>query len=196
MPAVNSVITYGDLNNSILTYIRSVSKTVDGNYLPGSLTGGYSIEVGRVNAGDGHSGYPPAVCTKRLNSTPISVVSYSTLTNLLTNFLSSKGIASNRIVSTQGILYYINAIAVFLENQLTYVGGVSTAIATKSYVSSSQVKGQYGEGTVTADMVNQAIDGLCSSICSLNKANNVSYSYSMTSCSSSSSSAFIVYYKL
>lgn len=196
MPEVNSVITYEDLNNNILMYIWYVSETVGGNYLPESLTGGYSIEVGKVDAGDGYSGYPPAVCTKHLDSTPISDVSYSTLTNLLTNFLSSKGIASNRIVSTQGILYYINAIAVFLENQLTYVGGVSTAIATKSYVSSSQVKGQYGEGTVTADMVNQAIDGLCSSICSLNKVNNVSYSYSMTSCSSSSSSAFIVYYKL
>ena len=55
MPAVNSVITYEDLNNSILTYIRYVSETVDGNYLPGSLSGGYSIEVARTNAGDAYT---------------------------------------------------------------------------------------------------------------------------------------------
>lgn len=198
MPNANSTITYSDLNDQILSYIISYADNIDESP-SSSVSSGYSSVVASVQGGASSRG-PGIVtieCIKRSSSGYVSNVSSSTLRSLLNSFLSSRGIAAGKVVSTSGILYYMTSMAIFLERQLHFLGGSNTKYReTLSSTSSSKPSFEYSEGDLSAETVTAALNNLVNSIASSSRASHVDYSYSISSCSSSTSCSYIVYYKL
>lgn len=198
MPSTGFTITYSDLNDQIISYINSYSDNVDESP-SSSVASGYSTTVASTTGGCGSRGpgWVTVECIKRSSSGYVSNISSSTLRSLMNSFLSARGIATNKVISTSGILYYMTCMAIFLERQLHYLGGNNTKYReTLSSTSSAIPSFSYSEGDLSADTVTTALNNLVNSIASTSRASHVDYSYSISSCSSSTSCSYIIYYKL
>lgn len=211
--STNDVITYGYLIDEVLTKIKAMCQNISGSgkwaNVPAQLKKGYTqswaVPNGRANV------------TFTLNNAAFQEVAESTISTQLTEFLSSRGIATktDKQVNAKGVFNFYSNIGSFLAARVVLVTSDLTTTKCVMYNSQSVTY----PATNIADAANltdaeltTAFTELCSKInnvqkgfiarydvaynCSSSSSSSCSSSSCSCSSSSSSSSLFIAYMRI